>query len=148
MFHIVVFITSWISWILFSNKKRWREILPVCFLASMLAGLTDMVVQHYPLWQYQDGDPMFINLANNYGVFLVVTYLFIQWLPGKKTFWRMAAYWFVWTGATISLELLYNMTGRLVYHQWWNIWCSYLADWLLFAVFYYYHRLFRFAKLS
>lgn len=148
MFHFVVFITSWIVWILFSDKKRWREILPVSFLASMLACLTDMVVQHYPLWQYQGGNPMFINLANNAGIFLVVTYLFIQWLPKKQTFWRMAAYWFVWTGAAISLEYLYDRTGLLVYHQWWNIGFSYPADWFLFALFYYYHRLFRFEKLS
>jgi hypothetical protein len=49
---------------------------------------------------------------------------------------------------TISLELLYKSTGRLIYHQWWNIWCSYLADWLLFVLFYYYYRLFRFENLS
>ncbi|MDD4334088.1 MAG: hypothetical protein PHY77_00575 [Desulfotomaculaceae bacterium] len=91
---------------------------------------------------------MFINLANNAGIFLVVTYLFIQWLPKKQTFWRMAAYWFVWTGAAISLEYLYDRTGLLVYHQWWNIGFSYPADWFLFALFYYYHRLFRFEKLS
>lgn len=148
MIHLVVFIASWIIWILFSDKKRWREIFPVCFLASMLGCLTDMIMHWYPLWQYQDGHPMFIHIANDFGVFFVVTYLFIQWLPKRQTFWHMMAYWFVWTGAAISLELFYNRTGRLVYHQWWNIWCSYLADWFLFALFYSYHRLFKFEKLS
>jgi hypothetical protein len=133
---------------LFSDKERWREIFPVSLLASMLGCLTDMIMQYYPLWQYQDGNPMFIHSVNDFGVFLVVTYLFIQWLPKRQTFWRMAAYWFIWTGAVISLEFFYNRTGRLVYHQWWNIWCSYLADWFLFALFYSYHRLFRFEKLS
>jgi len=148
LFHLVVFIISWIIWLLFADKKRWREIFPVCFLATFLGCLTDMIMQHYPLWQYLGWHPVCIHLANDFGVFLVVTYLFIQWLPKRQTFWRMAAYWFVWTGASISLELFYKNTGRLIYHQWWNIWCSYLADWLLFMLFYYYHRLFRFEKLS
>lgn len=148
MFHLAVFVASWVVWILFSEKKRWRELLPVSFFASMLGCLTDMIMGCYPLWQYQDGHPMFIHLANDFGIFLVVTYLFIQWLPKKQTFWPMTAYWFIWTAFTISIELYYDWTGRLIYHQWWNIWFSYLADWSLFAIFYSYHRLFRFEKLS
>ena len=148
MFHIIVFIISWAVWLIFSDKKRWRELFPVCFLASFLGCFTDMLMQFYPLWQYQGGHPIFIFLADDLCVYIAVTYLFIQWLPEKRTLWRMVVYWFVWTAGTISLELFYTRTERLVYHQWWNMWCSYLADWLLFALFYYYHKSFRFEKLS
>lgn len=148
MFHVVVFVISWIVWLIFADKKRWRELFPVCFFASFLGCFSDTLMQFYPLWQYQGGHPILMHSCDDLGVYVVVTYLFIQWLPKKQTFRNMVVYWFVWTAAAISLEMIYSRTEMLVYRQWWSVWCSYLTDWLLFGVFYSYHRLFRFEILS
>lgn len=141
MFHIVVFITTWILWILFADKKRWRELFPVALFASFLGCLTDNIMHYYTLWQYQKGHPLMTSLLNDFGVFLVATYLFIQWLPKERAFRSMFGYWFIWTGLSISLELIYHATNHLIYHQWWNSWWSYLADWILFWIFYEYHKI-------
>ncbi len=148
MFHVVIFITAWILWILFADKKRWRELFPVTLFASFLGCLTDNIMHYYTLWHYQNLNSLLISIFNDFGVYIVVTYLFIQWLPKEQTFRLMFGYWFIWTGLSISLELVYHATNHLIYHQWWNSWWSYLADWILYWIFYEYHKLFNLKKLS
>jgi len=148
MFYTIVFAASWIAWILLADKSRWRELFLVSILASFLGCLTDEIMQHYTLWQYQKGQPFLINIADDFGVYVVVTYLFIQWLPRNRTFQIMFVYFFVWTCVAISIELIYNFTNHLVYFQWWNSWCSYVADWFMFLLFYQFHRLFNLKELS
>lgn len=36
LFYILVFTLSWIVWLVFADKDRWREILPVCIFAKCL----------------------------------------------------------------------------------------------------------------
>jgi hypothetical protein len=103
-------------------------------------------MHYYTLWHYQNGHPLLISLLDDFGVFLVVTYLFIQWMPKERTFRLMFGYWFIWTGMAISLELIYHATNHLIYHQWWNSWWSYLADWILFWIFYEYHKILNLKK--
>lgn len=148
MFHVVIFITAWILWILFADKKRWRELFPVTLFASFLGCLTDNIMHYYTLWHYQNLNSLLISIFNDFGVYIVVTYLFIQWLPKEQTFRLMFGYWFIWTGLSISLELVYHATNHLTYHQWWNSWWSYLADWILYWIFYEYHKIFNLKKLS
>ncbi len=148
MFHVAIFIIAWILWILLADKKRWRELFPVALLASFLGCITDNIMHYYTLWHYQNGHPLLIYLLNDFGVYIVVTYLFIQWLPKERSFRSMFGYWFIWTGMSISLELIYHATNHLIYHQWWNSWWSYLADWILYWIFYEYHKIFNLKKLS
>ncbi len=148
MFHAVIFIIAWILWILFADEKRWRELFPVALLASFLGCITDNIMHYYTLWHYQNGHPLLIYLLNDFGVYIVVTYLFIQWLPKEQKFRLMFGYWFIWTGMTFGLELIYHVTNHLIYQQWWNSWWSYLADWLLFWIFYKYHKILNLKKLS
>jgi len=145
MFWLIRFILEWSVWLVFADKKRWREIFPVCILACMLAWITDASTHHYKLWEYDMG---FISeLSNSFGIYIVVTYLFIQWLPDRRFFMRMLAYWFIWTTVAISIEYIHLKTGHMTHHQWWTLWHSYIADWVIFWLFYQYHKVFQLAKL-
>jgi hypothetical protein len=150
MFFIARFIIVWAIWLIFADKKRWREIFPVSIFAALLGSTTDTITSHYKLWRYHgDGvDLWLLKTMDDLGIYIVVAYLFIQWLPTKRTFLRMAGYWFVWTGLAISIEWLHIVTGHMEHYLWWGYICSYAADWFLFWLFYQYHKLFRLERLN
>lgn len=141
------FISAWIVWLLFADKSRWREILPVCIFAKSLALGTDVLMFYYPLWEY-GGSPFLIHLADDLGIYPVVTYLFIQWLPDSRTVKNMLRYWLSWTTVAVIIELIYVNSGYIRYHLWWNTWYSYVADWLLYWLFYQFHKILKLEKLS
>ena len=147
MFYIIWFIFAWIVWLVFSDKNRWREIFPVCIFAKTLALATDVLMFYYPLWEYI-GPPYLIHLGEDLGIYPVVTYLFIQWLPNSRTAKNMIGYWLLWTTVAIAIELIFVSSGYLRYQQWWTIWHSYMADWFLYWLFYQFHKIFRLEKLS
>lgn len=147
-FYFIRFAVVVAIWLIFADKRRWRELFPVSFFAGFLGASTDIVMPHYPLWIYDGNISSLPNLANDWELYLVTTYLFIQWLPSRRTWLRLLGYWFAWTAVAAGIEVIHLKTGHLVYHQWWTAWHSYLADWVLFWIFYQYHRLFRFYKLS
>ena len=147
LFWYIRFALEWTIWLIFADKKRWRELLPVSFMAGLLGTTTDLITFYHPLWQY-DGDISPIpRLLNTWGIYVVITYLFIQWLPSKRTFWRMFVYWFLWTGATIIFEWMHGYMGHMTYPLWWRMYHSYIADWILFTVFYQYYNIFKFERL-
>ncbi|MBU2702682.1 hypothetical protein Ga0466249_003817 [Sporomusaceae bacterium BoRhaA] len=149
MFFTNSFILSWTIWILLADKSRWREIFPVCFLASYFALITDILVEFYPLWGYTGNEsPLWIQFSNALGIFIVAIYLLIQWLPRKKTFLKLFTYLFAWTSFAVLVEQIHLATGHMYYRQWWSIWYSYLADWLLFWTFYKFHEVFRLERLK
>jgi len=148
MFWIIRFAAEWLVWLIFADKKRWREIFPVSLLATAYGATTDIIIDHYRLWQYDDQTSMLPALVNTWGIYVVVAYLFIQWLPTHKTFMRMCGYWFVWTGAMIIFEWFHFITGHITYPMWWTIYHSYFADWILFTIFYQYYKVFQFERLS
>jgi hypothetical protein len=147
MFYVVWFILVWIIWLLVGDKSRWREILPVCIFAKCLALATDVLVSYYPLWEYA-GSPFLIHLADDLGIYPVVTYLFIQWLPNNRSEKNMFRYWLVWTTVALAIELFYVNSGYMRYHQWWTTWHSYAADWLLYWLFFEFHKILRLERLS
>ncbi|MFC4767481.1 CBO0543 family protein [Effusibacillus consociatus] len=131
----------WLAWMLFADKKRWRELLPVGILGSALGSTTDNIMEHYKLWEYHGGGhPLIPALTDDWGIFLVIPYLFIQWLPKQQTFGNLFVYWFMWTGITTGIEWIYVTTNHMHYHKWWHIGYSYLADWFLFCLFYQFHK--------
>jgi hypothetical protein len=146
-FYIEWFILAWAVWLLFADKTRWREILSVCIFAKCLALATDVLVFYYPLWEYV-GSPLLIHLADDLGIYPVVTYLFIQWLPGSRTVNNMLRYWLEWTTIAVAIELVYVSSGHMRYHRWWTIWHSYVADWFLYWLFYKYHAVLKLERLS
>jgi hypothetical protein len=54
MFFIIREIIVWCTWLIFADKKRWRELLPVSIFAGNLGLTTDVALQEYMLWDYQD----------------------------------------------------------------------------------------------
>jgi len=150
MFFIVSCIIVLGTWLIFADKTRWRELIPVSFFAGFVGSLTDTIVCHYRLWDYYDPlipQPI-LMLGDDLTIYIVVTYLFIQWLPTKRKFWNMVLYWFMWTAVAITIEWIHIKTGHMDHHLWWSYWHSYVADWLLFFIFYKYHQIFQFEKLS
>lgn len=146
MFFVIRFAVEWIVWLILADKKRWRELLPVAFFASLLGCLTDNIMHHYRLWEY-DGR-ILADFTNDFGTYVVVTYLFIQWLPKEERLWNLFVYWVIWTSLAIGYEWFHLKTNHIIYHNWWRIHFSYIADWILFFIFYKYHKIFRFKKLS
>jgi len=149
MFFWLRSVITWSAWLLLADKKRWRELLPLCFFASYLGVLSDILMGFYPLWEYAGHEHQLVRImGDDLSLYIVVPYLFIQWLPRQQSPGRMAAYWFAWTALCIAIEWIHIHTGHMVYLQWWNIGCSYLADWLLFWLFYRFYKLFRLHRLS
>ncbi|WP_367759645.1 CBO0543 family protein [Ammoniphilus sp. 3BR4] len=136
---------SWIVWLIFADKKRWRELFPVSILAGFAGALSDVLMEKSKLWMYYtkgNEEAGIIETLDDLGIYVVVTYLFIQWLPKKETFWKMFGYWLIWTTIVIVIEWIYVQTGHMKHHSWWTFWHSYIADWFLFLFFYMYYKTF------
>jgi hypothetical protein len=116
MFFVIRFAVEWIIWLLLADKKRWRELFPVAFFASLLGCLTDNVMHHYRLWEY-DGR-ILADFTNDFGTYVVVTYLFIQWLPKGERLWNLFVYWVIWTSLAITYEWFHLKTNHIIYHSW------------------------------
>ncbi|MEG6584060.1 CBO0543 family protein [Dendrosporobacter sp. 1207_IL3150] len=118
LFFMITFFISWIIWFILADKSRWREILPVCVLASGLGMLTDDLTEHAIMyWEYFGEEPKWVvQIADDLGIYVVVTYLFIQWLQKEKTLPNMLPYWFIWTGLSITIEYIHIATGHMT-HQ-------------------------------
>lgn len=136
MFWIISFILSWLVWLMFANKNRWKEIMPVCIFASWLSFILESWMHYvYTLWSYTEL-PILSLLGNGFGVYIVVPYFFIQLLPHKPALKTMLVYFFLWSNFAIIFEFFHWYLLKIEYHLWWNIGYSYLADWLLFWIFY------------
>ncbi|MBP2626938.1 MAG: hypothetical protein H6Q68_1649 [Firmicutes bacterium] len=147
IFWYIRFALEWSIWIIFADKKRWRELFPAGFMAGLYGTTTDIITYYYPLWKY-DGDVSPIpRLVNTWGMYIVVVYLFLQYLPSKRSFGRILVYWFIWTSIAAAIEKIHVITGHMTYHLWWNMYCSYLADWVLFSIFYLYYKIFKFERM-
>lgn len=149
MFWVIRFIFFWLIFILLADKRRWRELLPVSIFSIALGATTDNIMHHLLMWSYDDKQTSLIaDLTDDWSVYIVVTYLFIQWLPKNKNFRNMFIYWLIWTTITIAIEFIHVYTRHMTYSTWWNIGWSYLSDWLLFYIFYKYYQIFKLKEFS
>jgi len=149
MFYWIRYIIFWAIWWKFADKKRWRELFSVAIFAALLGTLTDHLFHdYYKLWSYVGQPPVIKEILNDIGIYVVVTYLFIQWLPQERGFLEKFLYFFFWTLVSIFIEWFHLAVGKIEHHQWWNLWYSYLADWLLLWIFYKIHQVFRYERLS
>lgn len=140
---ITTFVLSWLLYYVLADRNNFRAIAPTCYFAVVLGLTTDLLIGDYPLWHYPASSQLMVHmkdLLNDFGIYFVVTYLFLQMLPSKRTFKTMAFYVFLWTICTTLLEGLYLALGNMKYGLWWNIGYSYLADWFLFIVFYLHYK--------
>jgi PAS domain S-box-containing protein len=149
MFFIIRFIIVWIIWMLFADKKRWRELFLVALFGGFLGLITDiLVLANFKLWAYHDSFIWRAYLLDDLGIYMVTIYLFIQWLPKQKTFSRMFFYWFLWSGFCLGIEWIHLFTNNMSHYKWWNLGWSYLFGWFLFWLFYQFHKIFRLEKLN
>ncbi len=145
---ILGFILSWLFWLTLANKKRWKEIIAVSIFASWLSLIVEAWMHYvYQLWSYS-GLAIVALLGNALGVYLVVPYFFIQLLPSERTQRNMFIYIFFLTGFAILFEFFHWYFLKIEYHLWWNIGCSYIADWILFWLFYQFYNFSQLEKLS
>jgi hypothetical protein len=149
MFWIIRFILFWLIFILMADKRRWRELFAASSFSVAVGATTDNIMHHYHLWIY-DGEQTSIlaDLTDDWSIYIVITYLFIQWLPKKKHFKNMIIYWFIWTTIAIIIEAIHVYSGHMSFPTWWNMGWSYLADWMLLYLFYKFHQIFKLYKLQ
>lgn len=143
IFSIILFVISWLGFFFLADKKRIAEISPTCFIAMYLACTSDMMTNVYPLWQYPAPTltgVFFRHVLHDSSIYPVVTYLFLQTLPKKQTFFTIARHMFYWSILSFFIEWLAIRTGNMKHGLWWNNFCSYTADWLLFITFYTHHK--------
>lgn len=150
MFYVLRFILCWAIWYIFADKKRWKEILPVCVFGSFLDLVLSITAKYFPYWEYFNPNlhPIITSLADDFDVYPVVIYLFIQWLPKEQSYLNMFIYWFIWTEIAITIEFIHLQTGNMAHLHGWALWKSYLADWFLYWLIYQFHKTFEVKKFQ
>ncbi|WP_052947662.1 CBO0543 family protein [Aneurinibacillus tyrosinisolvens] len=148
MFFMLRDLIAWFIWLLIADKERWREIVPVCFFAGFLGATTDNIIHHHPLWTYPSKQPLLPLLGDDWGIYFVVTYLFIQSLPKQHTFWRISLHLFIFANTGLIIEWLHVITNHMTHERWWNYGYSYFANVILYLMFYYFYKIFRLPKLN
>jgi hypothetical protein len=142
-FSITLFIASWICFLIFADKKKLFDFMPTCYIAMILGFTTDLLIHHYPLWDYPAATKMHSfgrHMLDEFGVYFVVSYLFLQTLPKKQTILAVSRHIFYWTLLAVILEWIALITGSMKHGLWWNLWCSFIADLFLFVLFYSHHK--------
>lgn len=148
MFFLIRFIIVWSIWLVFADKSRWRELFLVGVFAGFLGAISDHLSEYFNLWEYRKSHTLICHLFDDIGIYLVTTYLFIQWLPKNRRPVKMIGYWFVWTLVTMTIEWIHVKTGHMSYGNFWNLGWSYLCNWVLFWLFYQFHKVFRLERLN
>ena len=139
---IILFILSWVAFFLFADKKKFPLYVVTGYVAIILAFITDLLMFVYPLWQYPGTsiEMFWVQMINSFGLYFVVTYLYLQTLPKKQTIFTVAKHIFYWSLFAIILEFILLSIGFIEHGLWWHLGLSYTADWLLFFIFYMHHR--------
>jgi|SRR5690625_322846 len=139
---IITFITSWAVFLLIANKKLFPLYAVTSYVAIILALTTDIMTSVYPLWSYggTEVETFFTQLLNSFGIYFVVVYLFLQTAPKNKTTYTIIRHIFYWSIFSFILEVFFSYVGYIEYQQWWNLGFSYIADWVLFTLFYIHHQ--------
>lgn len=143
IFSIVLFVLSWICFSFFADKQRFFSLAPTCYIAMYLACTTDLLVHHYPLWDYPAPNKMqtyWRHLLHDLGIYPVVTYLFLQTLPIRQNTLTLVRHIFHWSLFAIFIEWLAIKAGVMKHQLWWNFGYSYASDWLLYLIFYSHHK--------
>ncbi|MTI47833.1 CBO0543 family protein [Sporosalibacterium faouarense] len=150
MFFIFRFIIVWTIWFIFADKKRWRELFTIAFFASAIGSTTDHLMHYFKFWSYKNSliDKFIINVIDDWGIYIVATYLFIQWYPEARKIQYKIMYWILWTTTAITIEIIHIMANQMAHYNGWTLFHSYIADWILFWVFYKIHKVFKYERLS
>lgn len=144
LFSIPLFIISWISFFIFADKSRFHQFYPTCLFAAYLSCAVDfLATEHYVLWDYPKGtrtQTYLYHVLQQWGVYFVVVYLFLQKLPKKQKLLTFIPYVFYWTLIALMIEWIAVKTGFMKHEKWWGLQWSYVADWALYFLFYFHHK--------
>ncbi|MEW9672472.1 CBO0543 family protein [Ammoniphilus sp. 3BR4] len=135
MVSIILFVLSWLAFFLLADKKRIPDLFPTAVFSAFLGLLTDLIMEEYKLWSYHDSplSGQEVPLALDFGIYPVVAYLFMQFLPLSKK--SRIIYIFFWTFGSVLLEYAYLKFGLIQHHLWWSLGISYISDWIIYGLF-------------
>lgn len=143
---LILFALSWSAFAVFADTSRWRQFLPAAMLAMLMSFSSDVMMYSYPLWVYHDGTGLlsivYVHLLDDWGIYPVTTYLFLQYFPAQKSLRSKMIYFVAWTTGVILLEALFCQMGWMKHQMWWSLLCSYIADWVIFYTLLSFHRLY------
>lgn len=143
-FSITLFSVSWLYFFIFADKRKIPLFYSTCLLAMYLASTVDSLGGHYySLWDYPDSNKLRSfthHLLQQFGVYPVVVYLFLQTLPKKQNLIRILLHIFYWSILALAIEWIAIKTGFMEYKNRWNLGWSYLADWILYFIFYLHYK--------
>ena len=63
-FWYIRFALEWTVWLVFADKKRWRELFPVGLMAGLCGATTDIFIPHCSLWKYDGNTSPIPQLVN------------------------------------------------------------------------------------
>jgi hypothetical protein len=133
MIYIVVFIAVWLSFYMLVDRNRIGELLPSMIFAGYLGIITDILMLHNRIWEYNHYKPLphwSVAFLFDIGIYAVVSGLYIQWLPEKRI--HQWFYTIPWTTGAILFEYAFIRTEYMHHHKGWTLLSSYLADWFIF----------------
>lgn len=142
VFSITLFVVSWICFFIFADTKKFHLYWTTCLLAMFLACTVDSFAHDFSLWEYPKPKKMHYlhHTMQQFGVYPIVVYLYIQTLPQKQNTLSVIRHIFYWSSLAVVIEWLATRTGYMEYQKWWNLGWSYLCDWILYLIFYFHHK--------
>ncbi|UOF88952.1 cupin domain-containing protein [Fodinisporobacter ferrooxydans] len=142
MFFIFIFLISWASFLLFSNKKRIHELYQSSLIGMMMSLTSDAVTSFHPFWFYNDPEThlskFVIQMLDDFGVYPVISYLYIQYMPNSVRKWLK--YTWCWTLAGITIEYMMVNRGYITHQLGWSLSLSYISDWIIFGLLTLHHQ--------
>src|SRR5579875_553095 len=136
MTYLLVFAACWVLFALFGQKKRFHELYPTSLIGMLMSLTSDVVTSFYPFWTYHADDnyisPFIIKLLDDFGIYPIIAYFYIQFLP--SSLWKWILYTIIWTSGGIGVEYILIHQGYMAYHRGWSLWTSYAADWVIFII--------------
>lgn len=134
MFHVILAIVSILICYKFGDWNNWSKYYPTIlfFIVSNLVCI--ILTFNRPLWLYESTflHHTFSDLLVSITVYPSTIMVYLYYLPTgiKKTIPYISFYVAIYTIVeSISLKL-----GYFTYHNGWNIWCSIIFDYILFAL--------------
>lgn len=143
VFFKILFVVSWICFFFFANKNKFHIFISTCYFGMILGFVTDFIIDIYPLWEYPvptKKERFWTKILDEFGIYLVVIYFYLQYFPKTKSFGNKMYYIFKWTIFTILLEWVALKTGYMKHGLWWSLGFSYISDWILFWCFYHHNK--------
>jgi len=122
--------------LIWGDRKNWREYYPTMLYIAVGNLLYNYLTNNYRLWVT---NPDFtwmnhIRIEILYSLLLLPAnaFLFLSKYPTKRT--AKIVYYSIWIGIYVAVEWFYYRTGRIEYHNGWNMWWSVVFNLVMFPM--------------